>query len=133
MARVKRLRSAILPDLVNGELSEAEKSRRWRHFADLYLAQQLICYTGDYILDESAPERMLETAERFEEDLTDVARPHPPMRVVVCIGEAIDVATTRDRHAEADPVTDQLRSQLEAMMVESRGFRRIAVPHSSTP
>lgn len=133
MARVKRLRAAILPDLVNGELSEAEKTRRWRHFADLYLAQQLICYTGDYILDESAPERMLETAERFEEDLTDVARPHLPMRVVICVGEAIEVAPSRDRHAESDPITDHLRSQLEAMLVESRGFRRIPISHPSTP
>jgi 1-acyl-sn-glycerol-3-phosphate acyltransferase len=133
MARVKRLRSAILSDLVNGELSEAEKSRRWRHFADLYLAQQLICYTGEYIIDENAPERMLETAERFEEDLTDVARPHLPMRVAICVGEAINVAPSRDRHAESDPIIDDLRSQLEAMMVESRGFRRIPISHPSTP
>lgn len=124
MARVKRLRSAILPDMVSGELTEEERARRWRHFADLYLAQQLICYTGDYIPEDAAPEHLLETVERFEEDLTDVARPHPPIHAVVCVGEAIEATPTRDRGAETDPITEQLRGQLEAMLVESRGFRR---------
>jgi hypothetical protein len=55
------------------------------------------------------------------------------MRAVICVGEAIEVSPSRDRHAEVDPVTDQLRSQLEAMMEESRGFRRIPVPHPSVP
>jgi hypothetical protein len=55
------------------------------------------------------------------------------MHVVVSIGEAIEVPTSRDRGSDADPVTDQLRSQLEAMLVESRGFRRTPVPHSSIP
>ena len=133
MARVKRLRAAILPDMVNGELPESEKARRWRQFADLYFAQQLICYSGDYITDETAPERMLETVERFEEDLTDVARPHPPMHVAICIGEAIEVSPTRDRSSDTDPVTEQLRSQLESMMVESRGLRRTPVPKLPIP
>jgi 1-acyl-sn-glycerol-3-phosphate acyltransferase len=124
MARVKRLRSAILPDMVNGGLSEDEKARRWRHFADLYLAQQLICYTGDYLTDDSAPERMLETVERFEEDLTDVARPHAPIHVVISVGDAIEVSPSRDRGAESDPVTTEIRHQLEGMLVESRKFRR---------
>ena len=30
VARVKRLRAAILPDMIKGELDEAEKARRWR-------------------------------------------------------------------------------------------------------
>jgi 1-acyl-sn-glycerol-3-phosphate acyltransferase len=35
MSRVKRLRTAILPDMVRGGLTEAEVARRWRQFADL--------------------------------------------------------------------------------------------------
>ncbi|OAI58065.1 hypothetical protein AYO49_01420 [Verrucomicrobiaceae bacterium SCGC AG-212-N21] len=124
MARVKRLRSAILPDMVNGGLSEDEKARRWRHFGDLYLAQQLICYSGDYLPEGHSPERMLETVERYEEDLTDVARPHPPLHVVLSVGEAIEVSPSRDRSSDTDPVTTQLRSQLESMLVESRQYRR---------
>ena len=41
MARIKRLRSAILPEIVHGELTEEERARRWRQLADLYFAQQL--------------------------------------------------------------------------------------------
>jgi len=124
MARVKRLRAAILPDMVSGDLPEAERARRWRHFADLYLAQLLICYTGDYIPVDAAPERLLETVERYEEDLTDVARPHAPIHAIISIGEAIEATPTRDRSSDVDPITEQLRDQLEAMLVESRSFRR---------
>ena len=35
VARVKRLRTAILPDVVKGELDEAELARRWRQLADV--------------------------------------------------------------------------------------------------
>ena len=79
MARVKRLRSAILPEMVNGELTLENRAARWRQLADLYLVQQLHCYPGDYI-ESPTPERILETVERYEEDLTDAARPHPPLQ-----------------------------------------------------
>ena len=78
MTRIKRLRAAILPEMVHGELTEEERARRWRQLADLYLAQQLHCYSGDYLADAPTPERLLEMVERYEEDLTDAARPHPP-------------------------------------------------------
>ena len=43
--RVKNLRSAILPDMVRGNVDDAERSRRWRQLADVYLAQQVSAYT----------------------------------------------------------------------------------------
>lgn len=124
VARVKRLRSAILPDLVHGQLTEAESARRWRQLADLYLAQQLHCYSGDYLAESPTPERLLETVERYEEDLTDVAAPHPPLHVVIFVGEAIEAAPTRDRSAEGDPIATELRRQLELMLEESKTRRR---------
>jgi hypothetical protein len=125
MARVKRLRSAILPDMIQGELSEEEIGRRWRQLADLYLVQQLHCYSGDYLADDPTPERLLETVERYEEDLTDNARPHPPLHVVISVGEAIEATPTRDRSVESDPISTELRAQLERMLEESKGRRRI--------
>ena len=124
MTRIKRLRAAIVPDIIHGELAEAERARRWRQLADLYLAQQLHCYSSDYLADTPTLERLLETVERYEEDLTDRSRPHPPMHAVISVGEAIDAAPTRDRSAESDPLANELRRQLEKMLEESKSRRR---------
>jgi 1-acyl-sn-glycerol-3-phosphate acyltransferase len=124
MTRIKRLRAAILPDLVHGELAEEARARRWRLLADLYLAQQLHCYSGDYLAGAPPPERLLETVERYEEDLTDRARPHPPLRAVISVGEAIEAAPARDRSADGDPISTELRRQLETLLEESKSRRR---------
>jgi 1-acyl-sn-glycerol-3-phosphate acyltransferase len=124
MTRIKRLRTAILPEMVHGELSEEEGARRWRELADLYVAQQLHCYSGDYLADAPTPERLLETVERYEEDLTDMARPHAPIHAVISVGEAIEATSTRDRSGESDPVANELRRQLELMLEESKTRRR---------
>ena len=125
MIRVKRLRSAILPDMVNGELSEAQRAARWRHLADAYLVQQLHCYPGNYI-ENPTPERILETVERYEEDLTDVARAHFPLRAVITVGDAIEVGATRDRSLETDPVTAEVRRQMETLLESSKACRKTA-------
>jgi len=128
IGRIKRLRSAILPDMVKGELTEEESARRWRQLADLYLAQQLHCYSGDYLNNSPTPERLLETVERYEEDLTDVARPHPPLHVVISVGEAIEATPTRDRGADGDPIANELRRGLEKLLEESSSNRRKPIP-----
>ena len=124
MARVKRLRSAILPDMVTGELTETDRALRWRHLADVYLVQQLHCYPGNYF-ENPTPERILETVERYEEDLTDVARAHAPIRAVITVGDAIEVSAARDRSQDPDPITLEIRRQMEAMLESSRANRRI--------
>lgn len=125
MARVKRLRSAILPEMVAGQLTEADRAARWRHLADVYLVQQLHCYTGDYT-ENPTPERILETVERYEEDLTDVARPHFPIRAVITVGDAIEVTTTRDRSQETDPITAEIRQRVAELLELSKASRRVA-------
>jgi len=124
MTRIKRLRAAILPDMIHGEVAEEESARRWRQLADLYLAQQLHCYSGDYLAGAPTPERLLETVERYEEDLTDIARPHPPLHAVISVGQAIEATPTRDRSADSDPISNELRRQLEGMLEESKSRRR---------
>jgi len=123
MARVKRLRTAILPDMVNRDLSEQDRASRWRQLADVYLVQQLHCYPGDYI-ENPTPERILETVERYEEDLTDVARPHFPIRAVITVGDAIEVIAARDKSQETDPITAEIRQRLEELMESSKSNRR---------
>lgn len=120
-ARIKRLRTAILPDMVAGELPEAERARRWVQLNDLYLVQQLSCYPPDYLATKPTPERLLETIERFEEDLTDKARVHAPIHAVLEVGEAIEVSTERDRGAAADPLMNAVGTKLEAMLLRLAG------------
>lgn len=118
VGRVKRLRAAILPDLIKNELSEDERQRRWTQLADCYLAQQLAHYPPDYVRADPTPERLLETVERFEEDLTDEARIHRPMEAVVTIAPAIEVPTERQRGADGDPLMQKIENELVRMMGE---------------
>jgi len=123
VARVKNLRTAILPDMVAGDLDEAERARRWRQLADVYLAQQLWWYPPDYLRENVTPERLLETVERFEEDLTDRMVPHPPLRAVAQVGEAIEVAAGRERGIEGDPTMGRVREQIEDMLERLKSKR----------
>jgi 1-acyl-sn-glycerol-3-phosphate acyltransferase len=113
--RVKRLRSAILPDMTAGQIDEAESQRRWKHLADLYLAQQLFHYPPDYLRDSESTERILETVERFEEDLTDRIRMHGEIHATITVGDAIEVSGERPR-GSADPLLPQIRQQLISML-----------------
>jgi hypothetical protein len=124
MMRIKRVRAAIVPDMIQNEIGEEERTRRWRQLADVYLAQQLHCYSGDYLAESPSPERLLETVERYEEDLSDSARPHPPIHAVITVGDAIEAAPTRDRSSDSDPLATELRIQLEKLLEESKTRRR---------
>lgn len=116
VTRVKNLRAALLPEMVSGEIGEEERARRWRQLADIYLAQQLCFYPPGYFTPEPTPERLLETVERFEEDLTDRAPLHRPIRAVVEVGEAIQVSPGRERGVETDPAMARIRADLETML-----------------
>jgi 1-acyl-sn-glycerol-3-phosphate acyltransferase len=118
--RVKRLRSAIVSDLATANLDERERGRRWNQLADLYLAQQLWCYPPDYLdgRPSPSPERLLETVERFEEDLTDEARIHRPLRLVMQVGPALVVQPERGRNGADDPLMPRLEASLNAMLCE---------------
>jgi 1-acyl-sn-glycerol-3-phosphate acyltransferase len=119
VARVKKLRTAILPDLVKGELSESEKDRRWRQLTDCNLAQQLSWYPPDYLASHPTAERLLETVERFEEDLMDAVRPYRPMSVRIDVGPALAVSPDRDRAAVTDPVLEHIERELSRLLAES--------------
>ncbi len=113
--RVKTLRMKILPPMVAGQVDEAERQRRWKQLADMYLAQQVSCYPPDYLVQPSV-DRLLETVERYEEDLTDKARVHGALHCVMQVGPLIEVSPDRDRQAKVDPVMTRLESDLQAML-----------------
>jgi 1-acyl-sn-glycerol-3-phosphate acyltransferase len=122
-ARVKALRTAILPDMVTGEMPEDERARRWKQLADIYLAQQLFFYPPDYFSTPPTPEQLLETVERFEEDLTDAVRVHRPIRVAIEIGDAIEISPVRERGPDGDPVMTRVHSEIETMLVRLKEKR----------
>ena len=124
VTRVKNLRTAILPELVSGEIDETERTRRWRQLSDIYLAQQLFFYPPGYFSPEPTPEKLLETVERFEEDLTDQMPVHRPIHAVVEVGEAIEVNPVRERGVENDPVMARIRHDLETMLAGLKSRRR---------
>lgn len=117
IARVKRLRTMILSGMIGKDLSDADRSERWRDLAACYYVQQLSHYPRDYILREkNLPERIVETVERFEEDFTDVVRVHAPLHAVVEVGEAIVVSPQRDRDTHVDPIMAEVKRQLQSMI-----------------
>src|SRR5262249_6951836 len=98
------------------EISEEERARRWRLLADTYLAQQIALYPPDYIHSRPTVERVLETVERFEEDLTDEARCHRPLRVVIQVSEPLIASAGRDKRGPADPLMTELEKRLQGML-----------------
>lgn len=120
VARVKRLRSAILPDMIRGDLDESEKRRRWKHLTDADLAQQLYHYPPNYVADGAHPARMIETVERFEEDLTGKVSLHGPVEAKITVGDAIDVNPGREARGDVDPLMSAIDGQLRSMLGVSR-------------
>jgi 1-acyl-sn-glycerol-3-phosphate acyltransferase len=117
IARVKRIRTAILPDMVTGNITQADRDRRWRHLTAIYYAQQIASYPREYILPEkNYPERIVETIERLEEDFSDHSQKYQPFHAVVDIGEAIPVGAERERGGEGDPIMAEVRRQLQSMI-----------------
>jgi hypothetical protein len=118
VARVKNLRGAILPALVERRLSEQERQEYRKQLAACYYVQQMSHYPRNYVRvsEKNVPEHILETVERFEEDFTDRVRVHGPLHAVVQIGEAIAVSGRRERGASCDPLMDEIRAQLTEML-----------------
>jgi 1-acyl-sn-glycerol-3-phosphate acyltransferase len=113
--RVKRLRSAILPDMVAKKVTEEERKRRWRQLAHLYFAQQVSFYPPEYLRSNPTPERVMETVERFDEDVNIVGRIHRPWHVILEIGEPIDVAPEKIRGSR-DPLLGELAARMQSIL-----------------
>jgi 1-acyl-sn-glycerol-3-phosphate acyltransferase len=123
-SRVRALRAAILPDLVEGGLEDAERDRRWRQLARLYLAQQLSLYPAGYLEGEISTDRLLETVERLEEDMTDEATIHRPLAVTVRVGDPIEVSGAEAPAA----LMKAVRSRLEALLGIGAGAAAATTP-----
>ena len=82
---------------------------------DIYLAQQLSNYPPDY-LDRPSVDRLRETIERFEEDLTDRVRVHGQLKAVIEVAPRIEVSPKRDRKAAVDPLMERIDHDMQEML-----------------
>lgn len=126
--RIKNLRMKIFPPIARGEVDSQERARRWKHLEDTYLAQQLDCYPKDYVKEFPSVDRILETIERFEEDLTDRARIHGHLKVIVEVLDPIEVSPKRDRSAKEDPLMAEVRNRLQSRLDELKYECRMYQP-----
>ena len=102
-SRVKNLRMKIFPEMSRDEIDQAEKDRRWQQLSQTYLAQQIDCYPENYIVDLPSIDRLIDTLEKFEEDLIGQCRIHGKTKVILDVGEAIEVPTLRHRSRQTQP------------------------------
>lgn len=126
--RVRELRRAIIPDMIDGELSVQELDRRWKQLNDLELAQAISLFPPEYVASRPTVDRILETVERFSENLTGKQLVHRPLHAVVQIGEPIEVESRRSRDANGDALTGQIADQLRGMLAELATESRLYEP-----
>lgn len=118
VARVKNVRTKIMPHLIENDLSSKESDQCWRELADTYLAQQVSCYPNNYLDEFLTVDRIRETVERLEEDVTDSASLHTPLHAVIHIDEPIEISGKRDRGADRDPLMPELENRVQAILDE---------------
>lgn len=126
--RVKNLRMKIFPDLTTSELSDEQRQERWQMLEDTYLAQQIDCYPEKYLVEFQSVDRILETVDKFEEDLTHACRVHGSMKVILDVDKAIEVSTKRERSPDGDPLMNQIKERLEAKLASLRSECRMYAP-----
>ncbi len=115
MPRIKQLRTQLVPQLQDPATAPERRTQIWQQLSDIYCAQQIWSYPEGY-LEQPTDTRLIETIERFEEDLTDRATIHQPWHAVMEIGEAIEVAAAKPRKGEGDALTDSLSGALSSML-----------------
>ncbi|TWU00311.1 1-acyl-sn-glycerol-3-phosphate acyltransferase [Botrimarina colliarenosi] len=117
VARVKKIRTVVLPDLIAKKVPPAEREDRWRDLATCYYLQQIAHYPRGYITGQNdLPERVIETVERMVEDYQDRASYHGPLHCTIEVGEPIEVSAERDRSAETDPAMALAAERIQAML-----------------
>ncbi|MFO0896743.1 MAG: 1-acyl-sn-glycerol-3-phosphate acyltransferase [Pirellulales bacterium] len=118
VARVKKLRAAMLPDMIARKVTAEENARRWRQLADLYLAQQLAFYPPAYC-HELTPDRLVETVLRLDEDINDDARVIRPWKTVIEAAPAIEVPADAGRSYD-EQLSSEISRTLQSMLDASR-------------
>jgi 1-acyl-sn-glycerol-3-phosphate acyltransferase len=120
VARVKNLRTAIMPELIHNNISESERHEHWQDLATCYYLQQMSHYPRHYVRmsKKNISEHIIETVERFEEDFTDQTTVLGPWHVVIQVGEPIEASGRRERNASTDPIMSGIHNGLTEMLTQ---------------
>lgn len=129
--RVRSCRSKLLPTLLDSLDQSAIRSRLRRKIAQVDLAQQLVSYPANYLRnDQITDTRILETLQRMQEDFLGRVKSPTPLHAVIEVDEAIEVPEEKPPRGQDDPLLEQLREQLLALLTklsgEARPFRENA-------
>ena len=74
-------------------------------------------YPDSYLQqDEVTESRVVETVQRIQESLFGKADVSMPLRVVIECDEAIEVPPEKAPKGQSDPLLDQIRDRLQAML-----------------
>ncbi len=114
--RIKQLRMKIVPNLTKAPITTEEREELWHDLRAIYLAQQVASYPPGYLTPPTTVTRILETVERFEEDLTDRSRVHRGLHAVIEVGQALPVPADKAPRDQEDPLMADLRSELQCML-----------------
>lgn len=115
--RIKAIRRRLL-EVWTEEPADVELRRQaGEGLDDVQLVLQLYSYPGNYIREQPSLERMAETVEKFEEDVTGFARPKGQRRARVVLGEPIDLSQY-DGSLRARLVATQVTDRLEEAITE---------------
>jgi 1-acyl-sn-glycerol-3-phosphate acyltransferase len=124
--RIKNLRMKIFPELSRNVLDASERRQRWNQLRDTYLAQQIDCYPDQYVRGYPSVDRILETVEKFDEDIHDIARRHGQLKAIIEVGEAITVSPQRERDEFGhDALMNHIRVCITAMLARLQADSRM--------
>ncbi len=138
--RVKKLRQAVVPDMILDNESDPERAplptteldRRWRQLQDMQFVQALSLFPRDYVASNPTVDRILETVERMAENLSGKEQVNPPLKAVIQVGDPIPVAAKRERGADGDPVLNRLDASLTGMLEKLSRESALYPDHQTT-
>ncbi len=111
--RTKMLIQQIFPELAKGEVSKAERERRWGQLERIDIVQQLCRHPERYIQQLPSRERILETIENFEELLTGQVSRAVRLKAVIDVQAGIEIPAQKHRDPTADPCLIAIRQSME--------------------
>ncbi len=121
-SRVSELRRRCLEVLKAPGTSPETAAELRRDLSDVFVAVQLFSYPGDYLREHPTVERVSEVLMKCEEDIlgSEVGAPHGPRRVILKLGEPIDVAARLKSggklKAVVGSVTTELAERIQAIL-----------------